>query len=84
MQIKRNTCQFTSVNICGCYFAFRFNLNGAGRWQASGLTQCNPSSSHSAQSQSTGTNKQGQKKIRQENRFKHLGLLRECSQSAMS
>lgn len=62
MQIKRHTCQFTLVNICGCCFAFRFNLNGAGRWQASSLTQCNPSS-HSAQSQSTGTNKQGQKKI---------------------
>lgn len=63
MQIKKkHTCQFTLVNICGRYFAFRFNLNGAGRWQASGLTQCNPSSSHSAQSHSTGTNKQGPKK----------------------
>lgn len=61
MQIKRHTCQ--SVNICGCCFAFRFNLNGAGRWQASRLTQCNPSS-HNAQSQSTGTNKQGQKKTK--------------------
>lgn len=54
---KWNTCQFTFINICECSFAFRFNLYGAGRWQASRLTYNNPSSSCSAQSQSTGTHK---------------------------
>lgn len=54
---KGNTCQFTFIYICECGFAFRFNLFGAGRWQASRLTYNNPSSSCSAQSQSTGTHK---------------------------
>lgn len=54
---KGSTCQFTFIYICECGFAFRFNLFGAGRWQASRLTYNNPSSSCSAQSQSTGTHK---------------------------
>lgn len=54
---KRNTCQFTFIYICECGFAFRINLFGAGRWQASRLTYNNPSSSCSVQSQSTGTHK---------------------------
>lgn len=54
---NRNTCQFTFIYICECGFAFRFNLFGTGRWQASRLTYNNPSSSCSAQSQSTGTHK---------------------------
>lgn len=55
---KRNTCQFTFIYICECGFAFRINLFGAGRWQASRLTYNNPSSSScSVQGQSTGTHK---------------------------
>lgn len=54
---KWNTCQFTFIYICECGFAFRINLFGAGRWQASRLTYNNPSSSCSVQGQSTGTHK---------------------------